>query len=60
MKKMFAPVAVTLVGLLGVFGQALADAPGAPEIDSTGGLTAIAMLSGILALVAERNRRGKQ
>jgi hypothetical protein len=58
MRVLFAPVAATLVGLLGVCGQALAQS--APEIDATGGLTAIAMLSGILALVAERNRRNKQ
>jgi hypothetical protein len=31
-----------------------------PEIDATGALTAMALLSGVLAVVAERKRQKKQ
>jgi len=61
MKASLGTLGAALIGWLGLSSQVLAAPPiGAPEIDATGALTALAMLSGVLAVVAERKRQKKQ
>jgi hypothetical protein len=53
-------VGATLLGWLAAVSQSLAAPPptvGVPEIDATGALTGLAILAGMLAVVAERRRQ---
>jgi len=56
MKKLFG---ATLLGWLAVATQswAVPEVVAAPEIDATGALTGLAVLAGVLAVVAERRRQ---
>jgi hypothetical protein len=53
-------IAAVLVGWFGINGQLWAPAQvPIPEIDSTGILTGLAVLAGVLTVVAERRRQKK-
>jgi hypothetical protein len=60
MNSRLATIAGILVGWFGINSQLWAPPiAAAPEIDSTGVLTGLAVLAGVLTLVAERNRQKK-
>jgi hypothetical protein len=57
MKPSLGAIGATFAGWLGISSQLWAVGVAAPEIDATGALTGLAMLAGVLTLVAERKRR---
>jgi hypothetical protein len=60
MKRLFGAFSVALAGWLAMSSQVLAafdNGFAVPEIDATGALTGLAVLGGLLALVAERKRQ---
>jgi hypothetical protein len=60
MKRILEALGAALVGWLAFSGQVLAivdNGTAVPEIDATGALTGLAVLGGLLALVAERKRQ---
>jgi hypothetical protein len=54
-------IVAVLIGWFGINSQLWAPPPtvGIPEIDSTGVLTGLAVLAGVLTVVAERRRQKK-
>jgi hypothetical protein len=60
MKASLGALGAALIGWLGLGSQVWAVSVSSPEIDATGALTAMALLSGVLAVVAERKRQKKQ
>jgi hypothetical protein len=58
MPRSLSGLGATLIGWLAIVSQswALVGAP-VPEIDTTGALTGLAVLGGVLAVVAERKRQ---
>ena len=50
-------IGAALIGCLGITAQSWASIAPVPEIDATGALTGLAVLAGVLAVVAERKRQ---
>jgi hypothetical protein len=57
MKSRIASISAVLVGWFAFTSQSWASTAPVPEIDGTGVMTGLAVLAGVLALVAERKRQ---